>query len=448
MSWNDDGYRPSAKEGTARDLVAAQADHKMDMLGFDGQTRVLAAAERQLRDGGIGVDLDVTGLSRLWTSVDFYLDLGVLQNDKRRKRLSPGRKNLLPDSKLASAQTRLRNNLYKYSHVVGILGGYRYIPDGAFLDWKERHDAIVAQFYAIRNDYIDRYDELVMALEEDYRAMAAETWDALKARGDAAEQQFTREYTLEEFQNAVVAKAMAKLPSPQDMAKEIHVVVRVATWMLPVEAAQDELERERLMAQQQAEEEKRRYWVREERERAEAMEEVWKAKSAEAKAKQAEAQAKQELTEAELAQQQELIEVETQAKSESIRQAQLELAREAVLEMSNPLDEMLNGLRDRMYDTSRQVLSNVSKNGRVVGKQVEAITNMIGLFRMLNSAGDDQLEDKINELAEAMKIEGVETKRDTQAIMAALNGVASVAMEKAETVVDMTEWTEWEALEL
>lgn len=448
MTWNDDGYRPSAKEGTARDLVASKAGSKMSMFGFDGQTRVLAAAERQLRDGGIGVDLDVTGLSRLWTSVDFYLDLGVLQNDMRRKRLSPGRKNLLPDSKLASAQTRLRNNLYKYSHVVGILGGYRYIPDDAFLEWKERHDAIVAEFYAIRNDYIDRYDELVEALEKDYREMAAETWDALIARGDAAEQRFTREYTKGQFQDAVVAKAMSKLPTPQEMAKEIHVVVRVATWMLPVEAAQDALERERILAQQQAEEEQRRYWVREERERAEAMEEIWKAKSLEAQAKQAEAQAKQELTQAELEAQQALIEAEVKAKSESIRQAQLELARQSVLEMSNPLDEMLNGLRDRMYDSARSVLDNIRKNDRVVGKQVEAITNMVALFRMLNSAGDDELETKINNLADAMEVKGIETKRDTHAIMAALNGVAMVAMEKAETVIDMTEWTEWEALDL
>jgi hypothetical protein len=73
---------------------------------------------------------------------------------------------------------------------------------------------------------------------------------------------------------------------------------------------------------------------------------------------------------------------------------------------------------------------------------------MVALFRMLNSAGDDELETKINNLADAMEVKGIETKRDTHAIMAALNGVAMVAMEKAETVIDMTEWTEWEALDL
>jgi hypothetical protein len=57
MSWNDDGYRPSAKEGTAQKSVQANLDSKMDVMRYDGQTRVLAAAERRLKDGGIGVDL-------------------------------------------------------------------------------------------------------------------------------------------------------------------------------------------------------------------------------------------------------------------------------------------------------------------------------------------------------------------------------------------------------
>lgn len=433
---NDDGHRPSAKEGTAKKTVQANLDEKMDIMRCESQTKVLAAAERQLRDGGIGVDLDVTGLSRLGTSVDFYLDLGVLQGDKRRKRLSPGRKNLLPDSKLASAQTRLRNNLYKYSHVVGVLGGYRYIPDDAFLEWKYKHDAVVTEFYHIRNDYIDRYDELVSLLERDYRDMATETWYALESRGDVAEQNFTKDYTLRKFQNAVVAKAKAKLPSPTEMANEIHIVVKVATWLLPLEAAQDALERENLLGQEQAERETRQFWVREEREHAEAMEEVWKAKGEEAKIKQVEAKAAQHL-----------VEVEKKAKSEAIRQAQLELARQAVLEMSNPLDEMLNGLRERMYQSTKTILANVQKHNRVVGKQVEAIQNMISLFRMLNSAGDAELESKIAGLAQALEVQGLGTKRDAGAIMSALNDVAGVAMTEASTIIDQTEYTVWDALE-
>jgi hypothetical protein len=191
------------------------------------------------------------------------------------------------------------------------------------------------------------------------------------------------------------------------------------------------------MGEEQAEREARQFWVREERQHAEALEEVWKAKGEEAKVKQVKAQAAQHL-----------VEVEKKAKSESIRQAQLELARQAVLEMSNPLDEMLNGLRERMYQSTHAILTNVQKHNRVVGKQVEAIQNMISLFRMLNSAGDSELESKITGLAAALEVQGIGTKRDAGAIMSALSDVAAVAMNKAEAAEKASEYTVWDALEL
>lgn len=429
--------RPKAKAGKQRDAVAETATAKAQAFGLESDANVLTAAERQLRDGGLGIDIDVKGLSRLWTSVDWYLDLGVLQGDKRRKRLSPGRKNLLPDSRLASVQTRIRTNLYNHSLVVGLLGSYRYVPDDAFLDWHEKHKALVVEFYEVLEDHINRYDELVEALENDYRDMASETYKALAARGDTDEKAFTDEYTLEQFQDAVVTKALSKLPSPDEMRKEIKVVVGVATWMLGVEQAQDTLERERLLSEARAEREERDVELREMRAHAEAMEAKWQAQKEEAEVSKTEAEA-----------QQYLIQVEAKAKAESIRLAQLELAREAVAEMANPMDEMLNGLREQMYTVTNKVAKNISKNGRVVGKQVEAIENMVKTFRMLNAAGDDELEAKINELEESLSMPGLTTKRDTDAILSALNRVAGVALTKAETLVDLTAWDEFDSLDL
>jgi len=432
MSWGNDGYRPAATPGAERDRIADETNEKLNRLGWtDGQANVLRAAERQLRDGGIGVDIDVVGLSRLSTSVDWYLDLGVLKDDKRRKRLSPGRKNLMPDSALASAQTRLRNNLYKHSHVVGTLGSFRWVPDAAFLDWKEEHDRIVAEFYQVRNHWIDRYDELVADLEKDYREMAKETYDALSTRGSKDETQFTEEYSLAEFQEAVVEKARSKLPTPADMAREIHVIVQVATWMLPVEAARDALEAERIKALEQAEREERDYNLRESRARADLLEAEFRAAEMAADARRAEAQAKMEL-----------VQIQKEAEAKAIKEAKMEFAREAVQAMANPMDEILNGLRDRMYETVTRILDNVTKHNRVVGKQVTAIENMIALFRMLNSAGDDELAAKMEELSGAMQQTGPVTKRDTVAIMDALNKVASVSMTKAETLVLETSETD------
>lgn len=432
-----DNSRPGARVGPERERLADETSEKMRMFGLKSGAGVLAAAERQLRDGGVGVDIDVQGLSRLWTSVDFYLDLGVLQGDKRRKRLSPGRKSLVESNKLASLQTRIRTNLYNHSFVIGLLGSYRYVPDDAFMTWHGKHEALVGEFNQVRDDYIERYDELVAALQEDYRDMATETWEALVARGDDDEKSFTEEYTLPEFQDAVVAKAMTKLPSPEEMEEEIKVVVKVATWMLGVEAAQDQLSRERLLGEAQVEREERDHWLQEDRAHSKAMEAKWNAQQEEAMVKTVEAQEAQRL-----------IEVEADAKAKAIKAAQLELARKSVQEMTNPLDEMLNSLRDQMYKTTAQVADNVSKNGRVVGKQVQAITNMIATFRMLNAAGDDELESQINSLELAMDKPGLVTTRDTGAILTALNSVAGVAITKAESLVDLTSWDEFDALDL
>lgn len=424
-----------AKDGRARAEVAEQAELKLG--GLTENVAVIEANERTLRDGGIGVDLDVTGLSRLFTSVDWYLDLGILQQDVRRSRLTKGRKNLLPDSRLASIQTLLRNNLYKYSHPLSILGSYRYIPDEALLEWKARHDELVARFYATRDDYIARYEELVAALEDDYREMAAETWAALEARGTDEELSFTQEYDRESFQEAVVRMARSKLISPEEMERELRVVVKMATWMLPVEAAADALDRERTLSKAQEEREGREYWAREARARSEAMEAEWEAVEAEAGARIKKAKVDADEHKAREAQE-----------TSVLREAKLELAREAVMEMANPWLEMVQGMRDQVYESANKILTNIHRNGRVVGKQVTAIENLVSLFQVMNTGGDDELAAKIEALAGAMDEQGVEYKRDTQAVMEALGGVVAVSLEIADETATATEWTEWEALEL
>lgn len=429
MSWSNGNDRPSAKNGEVRDGVQEATQARAAAMGYAGFTRVLAAAERDLRDGGIGVDVDIVGLSRFATKVDPYMDLGILTDDKRRTRITPGRKNLLPDKRLASLQSRIRTNLYHFSHVVGALGGYRYVTNGAFMEWMGRHDALVAEFYRVRDEYVSRYEELVGILKDDYAEMAEETWQTLDARGNADERAFTQKYDLDAFKEAVIAMAVSKLPTIEEIQREVQVIVKVATWMLPAEQAEDILLREQHLSAAQAEAEERNYMLREDRARSDAMEQEWTARGEEAKSKRG------------------LIAFAEEEEKRAIEQAKVAFARQAITEMSNPLDEMLNGLRERMYQSARQILGNVQKHNRVVGKQVTAMENMIGLFRMLNSAGDAELETKINDLGTALEVKGTATKRDASAIMDALSGVAAVAITKAEALVSETLYDEFDALD-
>jgi hypothetical protein len=424
-----------APDGAMANAVAANAAYRVGSELAD-KVIVLSAAERVLRDGGIGVDVDVAGLSSLSTSVDFYLDLAVMQDDVRRHRISPGRKNLLPDQELQSVQTQLRNNLYAYSFPLGILGTFRWVPDTAFMQWKEKHDELVEKFYRIRNEKIAMYDWLRADLVNDYRAMATETWVSLSSRGAAEEKAFTEQYTLESFQEAVVQKALEHLPTAIEMESNIRVVVRVATWLLPVEAAQDELERERLRTAARKEREEHDDWAREERAMTEAQ--IARSNARKAQAELDEQQARDAMR---------LAEVAYTEKARAIKNAQLELARESIKDMVNPLDEVIDGLRDRLYQSARDVLANINRHGRVLGKQVEAMQNMITMFRSLNAMNDDDLAQKIDALEEALAQPGTTTKRDAGAVTEALNQIAVVALQDAKSIAAV-QYTEWDALEV
>jgi hypothetical protein len=59
----------------------------------------------------------------------------------------------------------------------------------------------------------------------------------------------------------------------------------------------------------------------------------------------------------------------------------------------------------------------------------------------INGAGDAALKSKINDLADALEIEGCRHHGDTGAITASLSDVASITINNAKTIIDQTEYT-------
>lgn len=428
-----------------RDTIRTETEAKVESLaGAPMHVNVLRAHERKMRDEGIALDIDVLGLSMLKTSVDWYLDLGVLQDDTRRKRLSPGRKDLIADGRLNSLQTRIRNLFYRYSHSVMALGSYRYMSDEQFAQWHPLHQELVAQFNAVRDEYIANYDYYLQELEIDYRQMAAETYAALAGRGGIAEQEFTKQFTLSEFADAVINKVRNKIPTPHEMAAKIKVVVHVATWMLPVEALQELSEEEELYAELQAKRDERDMFARTER--------AWVEKH---EAIAAEARAKQYAAEAEATQQERVAIAEADAEIQRIRDetraiktAQLELARQSVQEIVNPFDEILANVRADIHSKVNKIAANIQKRGFVAGKQAEAIQNMVDMFRVMNTANDDELAAKIEELRIAMLQTGTTTKRDTEGIKTALSNIAATCLKEADALIEETYLDEFSLIDL
>lgn len=407
--------------------------------GLDN-VQVFHLQQRELRENGLLVDLSVHGVSQFYARVDWTLDLGIPKEDVRRERLTPGRKALIPDGKLKSLETRARRCLERHSLEIAAFGGYRYIPDTAFWDWKEQHDAIVQQWEDEIEAKCADWDNLLYQLETDFSKMARETYLTLLGRrhtesnGDV-ETVLDQYPTMQDFVSAVVGKAKSKLPTRAEIRATCRITVRPATFMLDHETEAMLLEAATLNVERQRKWDELNYWKR--REQAEAQEAEAKAKSAEQEQIQQEALLRVERVETERRQ---------RHKTEALREAQLEMARESLAEMGSPFQQVIHGLRGQILQTTEELLTNVRKHGRVLGKTNEKATNMIAMFRLLNAAGDNELESKLTELQSELTIGP--SLRDADAVIKALEDVATVAMASAEEVIDLTTLDAWDMLEV
>lgn len=440
------------------EMVKETAQSRLAQLGMDEQpVAVLNVQQKSLRDNGFLVDIDVTGVSQFFASVDWHLDLGIPQTDERRKsgRLTPGRKCLINKAgKFRSLETRVRYNLEKYSFKVALFGDYRYVPDTAFMAWHEAHEAICAEWDEEKESLLDRYDQLVYEAEVEFSGMARETWLTLMARNDPESRKWIEENDLQSFTESVVSAARKSMPTRNDIQTKLAIKLQpMATFLLGDEQAQLELEREQALAEADKIRQERDHWARQEA--AFTRQQEAKAQAAEAEAYEKELAAKAERQERERVAQAEAQEKIERAKAETaaIKAAQLEIARKAVLDMANPYAEVMQDLRSNVYDTVTEVLDNIRKHGRVLGKTKEKIDNLVSLFSLLHNPAvtpDPELEAAFNTLKSAMGQQGSDTKRDTDAIKDALTDVKLVAGNLVGELAQETRLSTggWEQLDL
>lgn len=440
-----------------KDTVRQDAMDRLQGLGLDADVRVLDIQQRQLRDNGFLVDIDVCGVSQFYCAVDWHLDLGIPKGDERREshRLTPGRKCLVTDAgKFRSLETRVRANLDRYSFRIAMFGNYRYIPNTAFMEWHTKHQEIVAEFEIEKERLLDRYEDLVAEMQDAFRAMARETWLTLMSRQDEDTRAWVREHSITKFSDMVVARAMEKMPTVAQIDERLQIVLQpLATFLLADEQAAIELERERALTAAQELRMERDMFARQER--------AWTEKAeAESKAVQAESAARREAAAAEAAARARAANAEAeeqirraQAETAAIKAAQLEIARTAVKQMVNPFEEVIGDLRAQVYNTVTEVLDNIRHNGRVVGKTTEKIENLIALFALLHNPAvtpDAELESAIGALRSAMNVGGSGTKRSVSAIQAALTEVKYVAGNVVSDIAAETAPSKggWEQLDL
>lgn len=341
---------------------------------------------RKLQQMGTLVDLDFHG-SNMFTTRATYSELGIPIGDMRRKRLRAGSKDLLPKKligRLRSIETRFRQSLEKHSYRIGAFGSYRWVPFTAYEAWRDDWNRLQGELAEWKEETLSRYDEFTETIVEDFTQIASEAWQALLARrgGDTNFVLVTKDGAefdggqKEAFVEHVVSKAVAKLPTREDVQTRLYVDYRTAVLLTQADVEADRLIAEQLRAEREAE--AARVWEEAERrneERRRRQNKLW-----------------EEEKEAQLRVR------EKEIKINAMRQAELEHARQQMAQMGSPLQEVFDSLRAQMYEDVGEILEGIRKNGRLVGRSSERVRNLVETFRLLNAHDDSSLEAALDEL--------------------------------------------------
>lgn len=404
--------------------VRQRALSNLTELGFDGEeVEVFYANARSLRESGMLLDLDITGLTLFDAKTSWAYDLGVSDKDSRRqtKRIRPGRKNLLANTKLQSIGQRIRENLANYSQAISIFPGYRYVPYAAFMKWYERHQELVEEWEQYKTWILDNYEQIRADCRADFEKHARDTYaSSVAVQG---------RYELSPFVESVVMDALSHFPSKGRIEAELQVTLKPpATFMLESEY-QAELLRAQRLAEQRRTEQHEAYLERDTFARLEKA----RAEKAEAEAGTAKAQrlAVEEKAQSDLR----LIAFEEQQQRDAIRSAQIEIARKAVAETVNPLLEIVQENRDRIYATLSKLQAGISRRGWVHGKEANAIRSLKEWFEVMNITSDAEMEARLKALAGALdaREEGGRSY-DTDAVMAGLSAAIQTSLADAASV--------------
>jgi hypothetical protein len=418
-----DNFTPMTQEEVRQKTLA-----NLYEMGFDGDVEVFYANAKSLRENGMLLDLDITGLTMFDARISWSLDLGVDAKDSRRqtKRIRPGRKNLLANTKLQSIAQRIRDNLSGYSQAISIFPGYRYVPYSAFIKWWERHQELVVEWDQYKQWVLDNYEQIRQDCRADFEHHARDTY--------AKSAVIQRRYDLDSFVNAVVADALSRFPSKARIIADLQVSLKPpATFLL-----ESEYQAEMLRAQRLAEERRTEYEENQLKHDAWRRKEMAGVEKAEADADTAKAE--RDVVEAEAKSKLRVIEFEESEKVAAIRAAQIEIARVAVADTVNPLVEIVQENRQRIYATLSKLQNNITRRGWVHGKEAAAIRSLVDWFGLMNITDDSEMASKLEKLGSSLETREAGAKSyDADAVLGSLRGAIGTALQDAAGVATRLE---------
>ena len=349
------------------------SDRKIDTIekyGMDeSKMRTVQLQLERLRSQGVLVDLNISGTS-MFTRAASWAELGIFDaDDVRRQRFTKGSKYLISETqvkRLKSIETRMRQLLDKYSFDVTGFRPYRWIPFTAYEDWQDKWNAQVDQFNTVKADIIQRYDFYTTGLKDDFALVGERAWRTFTGQGYESILVDGRKFTNEKkFVKYVVEKALAKLPSVDDIKSGLH-----ADYITALVYGESDVEADRLHA------------------------EKLRTEIAAEKAKQAEGMLDLDMKE--------LDRKEKSLKIAAMREAEMEHARKRIEEVGSPFEEVFGKLRARFAQDCDDMLESIKKNGMVRGKIAEKGAGLLELYSVMAAHDDNELRNKLVELKSAI----------------------------------------------
>ena len=372
-----------------------------------------------LRNQGLLIDIEIAGTS-MFKRKATWMELGILDADIRRSRITPGQKYLFPEEKvkaLDSIESQMRQLLKEHSYRITGFAPYAWMPYTAYTAFLEKWTVLQERLAALRLDFTDNYQYYIDLAASDFAQIAASAWQDLSSRNKGKKliiaidgQQYTSQTA---FEDAIVDRMLARFPSRQRITEDLHADYTTALVYGEQDVAADELVANRLRQQDTLE-------------------------RAEIDAQKQEKYLQAHILEREAQHQASLQRLEEEARSiqiSAMRQAEAEHARQRLQQMTSPFEEVFTTLRNRLAESAREMLESIRKNGFIRGKVAEKGRGLLELYQLMAVHDDYELRDNLIALRAAIGPIGDQRPSDApersaaeiSAILEQIDGLAQTA---------------------
>lgn len=398
-------------------MAEIMSDPKLQVSNLTGlapeQIGVAALQVDLLKNQGLLVNLDISGSSIFITGTDWG-ELGVGIDSTRAGRMTPGRKYLYPKAavgQLNSVVSAMRQALERYTYDLTGFRPSRYMHYKVYPAWRKEWDSLLERFEAVKDELVAMHDQAVDELAEEFCQIAGEAWRASVGAGEETIVFRGTAYgDLDEFTDAVVARALEKMPSPETIAEKLTADYRVSMLYGLDDVAKQEAYANKL------------------REQAQIELEAARAERQAAYLDEAAAQERYDHEQRMLR----LAEQEKEIAIEAMMRAEAEHAREQLAAIASPFAEIFSQMRGQIAADVEEILASIQKNGHIKGRVAERARGLVELFDLMSVQDDFELRTRLERLREQIGPVGEERSkatppRDTAEVVKTLESIRELA---------------------